>query len=351
MRSVRKAEIVPAVIGLFALAGCAEPHRRTAWGSPPAPATASAETLSGDGSAAAPAASTAAVPDREEPFVPAAPAPAAMPRPFRTDTGDEGDVLFAFGYEGGLGVTIACIAKGKPAGLASASPMGRVRPFTLYESGAVIFVKDRKHERIDDVRRAELGSDGATRLMKTLVGLGLERIDSRPRRCDPAVAPRSCMTDAATTVIDARLPSGNRIALRNYAGIAVAQRAIDAVIDHVERFDHPSALPYVPTSAALFTEICTPEDAADMRSRLGVVFAPWPLDRALLTRPEPDALGWGARVPGTAYAAFYGDGSPLGSVRAWTLDGVDYASFLVPMLPGSDFTVATGFRRRPPRSN
>jgi hypothetical protein len=38
-------------------------------------------------------------------------------------------------------------------------------------------------------------------------------------------------------------------------------------------------------------------------------------------------------------------------VRAWTLDGVDYASFLVPILPGGDFTVVTGFRRRPPRAN
>lgn len=35
--------------------------------------------------------------------------------------------------------------------------MGRVRPFTLYESGAVIFVKGRSFDKLDDVRRAELG--------------------------------------------------------------------------------------------------------------------------------------------------------------------------------------------------
>jgi hypothetical protein len=341
MRGARRAEILLAAVAILAL-GCSTPAPTSA------PAVASVSAPPAAATSAAPTPPREPPPIAESPFAPAAPAPSAMPKPFRTDTGDEGEVLLAFGYEGGLGVTIACIATGKPAGLASASPMGRVRPFTLYESGAVIFVRKRSFDVLDDVRRAELGKDGAARLMKEIVGIGLDRIDSRPKRCDPAVAPRSCMTDAATTVVEARLPSGNRIEVRNYAGVAVAQRALDAVLARIERFDHPDALPYVPTTAALFTEICTPEDAADMRSRLGVVFAPWPLDRALLARPEPDALGWGARVPGTAYATFYGDGTPLGSVRAWMLDGIDYASFLVPILPGGDFTVVTGFRRRAP---
>jgi len=205
MRSVRKAEIVPAVIGLFALAGC---------------------------------------------------------------------------------VTIACIAKGKPAGLASASPMGRVRPLTLYESGAVIFVRDRKHERIDDVRRAELGSDGATRLMKTLVGLGLERIDSRPRRCDPAVAPRSCMTDAATIVISAR---------RGVRALAPRSRA-----------------PHPPRAR---------------RVGVGRAGAGHRLRRFLRRRH------------GRSAACALGRSTASTTRRS----GPDAA--------GSDFTVATGFRRRPPRAN
>jgi hypothetical protein len=226
-----------------------------------------------------------------------------------------------------------------PRNRAAATPVAQIPDFSLYEDGSVIFRRQntaRQRRRPPRVLRAQLGAGGARALRDEILALGLLQIDDRPKRCDSATAPRSCMTDAAVTAIEALLPSGERHVVHNYAGIAVAQEQLDAILHRLMTFSHPSELDYLPSRAGLFIERCSAADGDVQLRSYPKEFLPWPLAASLLGAQRADAAQWGAVLGGDAYQVFYsGDWVP-GASRTFVHHEAAYVAFMVPVLPDGD---------------
>jgi hypothetical protein len=276
------------------------------------------------------------------------PAPEPSPKPVRNafpagshgDTGSEGEMLLRLDVEPTFRLVVRCGAGGMPHSQAVVQPFGHVPKFTLYEDGSVVFVRDdRERER---VLRAQIGREGAQAFMDELERAGLQRVQTYTEDCSPrdAQGEQFCIADAGITVLDVRMPSGERRVIRNYAGMAKDQKqqeALKTILKRLRDFAHTSERDYLPTHATLLITRC--DEAKAEWSR-------WPLAPGLLDPPAAELQEWAVRVPGDAYDALYGGGAAVGSVVGFRHAGRGYAAFLVPVLPGADISAIERYRER-----
>lgn len=255
-----------------------------------------------------------------------------FPERWARDTGKEGAVLVRMDLEQTLGVVLTCAAGGAPRNYASLFAGLKLPLFTLYEDGSVIFVRTSGERR---VMRVQLDPASVQALLDELQTLGIDRIDSRPRRCDLQQNPRSCMTDAAVSVIELKLPGKKPKTLRNYALVAQHQTELDAVLARLRSFDSKEALDYLPSQAALVMEKCPADVALD--SALLARFKPWPFEVQVLWPPQSNAEVWARVVPAEPfYRGLYEEGAPLGTSRGFTHKDRLYTAYVTPLLPGAD---------------
>jgi hypothetical protein len=279
---------------------------------------------------------------RHEPPPLAPPPPEDAPPPippfparWNGDTGTEGAVLVRFDVESTFRAIRHCATAGDPSIIGTEEPFGHVPAFSLYEDGSVIVVR-RQEDRSERVVRAQIGAAGARVFVDELVALGIGRVESHTDSCAPPESGREmCLADAGMVLLEVQLPSGKRKRLKNYAGMAKEQDALNAVLERIDRFNHESELDYQPTWSTLFVSRCNEIHGPE-----------WPLDPAVLDGPPDRPSTWATRVPGEANRPIYENRAALGSVIAFEHEGRGYAVFLVPSLPGADPAAAAKWRQR-----
>lgn len=256
-----------------------------------------------------------------------------FPEQWVRDTGKEGAVVLRLDFEATFGVVLTCAVGGYPRNRAAAASLMKIPVFTMYEDGSVIFLRTNGERR---VMRIQLDAATAKELVDELVTAGLDKIDSRPRRCDLRQNPASCMSDAAVSVIDVKLPGKKPKTIRNYAAVAQHQTELDAVLKRLGSFDSKQALDYMPTNAALVIEKCPAEDMG-MDDTTLKRFKPWPFDAEILWPPQSNSEVWARAVPAEPfYRGMYGEGAKVGTTRGFVHKDRLYTAYVTPLLPGSD---------------
>ncbi|MBC8253851.1 MAG: SUMF1/EgtB/PvdO family nonheme iron enzyme [Ardenticatenia bacterium] len=169
-------------------------------------------------------------------------------------------------------------------------------------------------------------------LVQRVLDLGFERLESYPDSCRPL--PNGlceCIEDASESILRLRLESGELREVRNYHTFANDPDALAAIRALLEGYQHPKAEPYVPEKAALFIQAVEATAALD-----------WPLDPAVLA---PAVLTTAAHAAPCQVVLSGSDLETLLSVTGRNIgdflfragDRV-YAVYLVPWLPGVDYT-------------
>jgi hypothetical protein len=217
------------------------------------------------------------------------------------------------------------------------SPAGRVPPFTLLDDGRVIYVDSGNPPSFssEQVMLVQLSPEQAQALIKQVLDLGFERLESHTDMCGQSNSQQACIADASTSVLRVRLPSGELREIRNYANFANDPKALEAILTLLNEYQATNAQPYVPERASLFLQQAngSPENAT---------VRDWPLDPALLIPPQTDARQWATVLQSQAL------GTLLAAIDRNTGDfffrheGQIYNAYLVPWLPGADYTDEVG---------
>lgn len=259
--------------------------------------------------------------------------PSTLPDKWARDTGKEGAVVLRLDSEASFGVVLTCAIGGFPRNRAASVSLMKIPLFTMYEDGSVIFLRTNGERR---VMRVQLDAVAARELLDEMLTLGIDKIDSRPRRCDLRQNPASCMSDASVSVIDVKLPGKKPRTIRNYAAVAQHQTELDGVLKRLGSFDSKDALDYLPTQAALVIEKCPAQDL-EMDDSIRKQFLPWPFDAQMLWPPQSSSEFWARTVPAEPfYQGLYGEGARLGTTRGFVHKDRLYTAYVTPLLPGSD---------------
>lgn len=208
-------------------------------------------------------------------------------------------------------------------------PFGRTPYFTLLADGRVIYIDESQDFK---VMQAQLSPDEAAALLRQVLDLGFERLESHTDFCGIAAdGAESCVADAATYVLRVRLADGSLREIRNYAGFSNEPAAYEALYALLDTYTQPEATVYLPHAATLFVRSAP---APEMASP-----AEWPLDAAYARRAlaAPDQLS--VVVLSADEAALWQrnvgvDNSPI----VFQLEGQPVSATFVPWLPGADFT-------------
>jgi len=211
---------------------------------------------------------------------------------------------------------------------------GRVPPFTLYADGTLIYVEQGRTYDEQQVMQAALTPDETVTLVQKVLDAGFERLESYTDFCqDQGDGTELCIADASTSVLRLRLSGEELREIKIYAEFANHPDVLENINALFSGYKHPAARPYTPSGATLFIQPLV--EARD------VTLQPWPLDADWLSR-----LDFGERVAvavpltGENLARYLAAVSRNSGDSFFTLDDEDYRAFLVPWLPGVDFTAA-----------
>lgn len=226
-----------------------------------------------------------------------------------------------------------------------AVPFGRVPVFTLLADGRAFYVDTGTTPREDDNRlmATQLTPDAAVALVQAVFDAGFARLQSHLSACtDTADGQRVCASEGVNTITRVRLPSGELAEIKNYNNAANDPAAIKAVHHLLASYRNPTAQPYRFERATLFLQRVTSEAG-------NVPAIDWPLDPAWLAAPQPDVTQWAHVLAGSDRDALLAAGARgMGDFNV-RHDGAIYNAYLVPWLPGVDYTADVAAYQYPPR--
>ena len=215
------------------------------------------------------------------------------------------------------------------------SPAGRVPPFTLLDDGRVIYVDPGDPPSYDKERVmvAQLSPQQAQALVKQVLDLGFERLESHTELCGQQNGQEVCIADASSSIVRVRLPSGELREITNYADFANDPAALQAILTLLREYRPADAQPFVPEKASLFLQVAN-------GSLEGVTVGDWPLDPALLTPPQTEVHQWATVLEGQSLNALLAATGRNTGDFFFRHDGQVYNAYLVPWLPSADHTQA-----------
>jgi formylglycine-generating enzyme required for sulfatase activity len=232
------------------------------------------------------------------------------------------NILFQFAWEGGLD---------RPRFV----PAGSFPDFTLLTDGRAFYKERDDPSTLDrgQVMIVHLTPAETQELVQRVLDLGFERLESYTDSCRPLPGGQcECVEDGSESILRLRLANGDLREVRNYFTFANDPEALAAIRAVPESYQHhPKAEPYVSEKAALLIQTAEATDALD-----------WPLDPAVLA---PAVLTSAANYAPCQVVLSRGDLTALLSVTGRNIgdflfragDRV-YAVYLVPWLPGVDYT-------------
>jgi hypothetical protein len=207
---------------------------------------------------------------------------------------------------------------------------GHVPPFTLFKDGSVFYVEDH-----NTVMQAQLTPGEMQDLMQRVLDLGFERLETDLSGCidsNRGDGSGVCVSEPFYEIIRVRDSAGvlREVTINSRGG--KDPQAITAIAGLLDSYRHPSARPYMPAQAALFTTAIRGQpDEPDL--------PPWPLDPSWLIPLESDIYAVVGIVQGELLQTFLSaTGGHLGGL--FRHDGRQYSAELVPLLPGYDYTTA-----------
>jgi hypothetical protein len=214
------------------------------------------------------------------------------------------------------------------------SPGGRVPQFTLLVDGRVFYIDPGEPPSYTSERLvwAQLQPDAVQALVQQVMDLGFERLESHTDMCgQDEQGQQVCVADAAYSILRVRMPDESLREIKNYHDFANDPAALKAIKKLLTEYRAASAQPYVPEKAALFLG---PVDAA----LEGMEVRDWPLDPALLTPPETGVVQWGVVLEQDGLELLLATATRnMGDAYFRHADQV-YGAYLVPWLPGIDYT-------------
>ncbi|MGW8227052.1 MAG: hypothetical protein ACWGOY_15025 [Anaerolineales bacterium] len=209
---------------------------------------------------------------------------------------------------------------------------GRVPPFTLFADGTVIYVQEGATYDQETVMQAKLSPEETLSLLQQVLDYGFEDLESHTDFCqDQGGDEQVCVADAATTILRARLSGGELGEVKIYHDFANNPEAFQNITGFLTSYANDDAQPYQPAGATLFIR--------QQGEATGVTLLDWPLDADWLSGLEFGEMGLVAVPLAGEDLDQYLQAVPRNTGDAFfSLDDQTYAAFLVPWLPGQDFS-------------
>ncbi len=208
---------------------------------------------------------------------------------------------------------------------------GRPPVFVLLADGRVIYTEEGATSVDGSIMLAHLTSQEAVALLQQVYDMGFSKLNSFTDFCysQPGSEQR-CVADAAYTILRMRAAKAELEEVKIYADFANDPAAFASITDLLTKYSSSSAELYVPGKAALFLSIDSGEAQPDVKA--------WPLDPAML-RISPNAQGLSAMVlDGQALSKYLESVKSNAGDAFFKLDGTAYRAYLVPWLPGADYS-------------
>ncbi len=209
---------------------------------------------------------------------------------------------------------------------------GRFPPFTLYGDGTLIYLEEGNTEAEQRVMQASVYPDEIQALFGEVLAAGFAGLESYTDFCmAQADGTQMCVADAGTSILRVRMPDGELREVKNYYEFANDPAALLEIRALLSDYSHPSAQPFEPAGASLFLHA--------LDQAVGVTVQDWPLDPEWLDGLEI-SVGEMVAVPlqGEQLTSYLSAVSGSIGDAFFSLDGRDFAAYLVPWLPGTDFT-------------
>lgn len=208
---------------------------------------------------------------------------------------------------------------------------GRIPPFTLFADGAVIYVDEGDSFDQQQVMSIQLSGVEAQELLDQVRNYGFERLVTYTDFCEQNPdGTQTCIADASFTIIRARESNGELREVKIYANFAEDKQAFDDITNFLTAYTHADAQPYVPQQATLFVQPFSGEQ---------VDTAPnWPLSPAYLADSGNDLNLQAWVLEGEDLQTFLASVPRNSGDFSFNHAGQPYNAYVVPWLPGADFT-------------
>ncbi|HEU5010986.1 MAG TPA: hypothetical protein VFT66_00475 [Roseiflexaceae bacterium] len=215
-------------------------------------------------------------------------------------------------------------------------PFGRVPRFTLLKDGRVFYLDAGDPPSYDQERLmdATLSPDETAAFVQKIRDLGFAQLESYTDMCQTSAdGQQNCVADASFSIIRVRQPDGTLREVRNYHNFANQPQVLEQIRTLLTDYRNAAAQPYQPERAALFIRVAD----GDLTDR---TVLPWPLAADWLQPRQPGVQLWARVLEGKDLATFLA-AVPRNTGDFWfRADDKVYQTYLVPWLPGEDYTDA-----------
>ncbi len=211
-------------------------------------------------------------------------------------------------------------------------PYGRIAPFTLFADGTLVYLREGQVESDQRLLQVSLSPEAALELWQEVLEAGFERLESHTDFCkDLENGTQECVADAGTWILRARLADGELREIKIYSDFANDPAAFEQINRLLAGYEHPNAQPYELEGATLFLR--------PMSEPAGTAVQEWPLDKQWLSQLQA-GIEETVAVPlkGESLAQYLAVVSGNIGDAFFEREGTVYAAYLVPWLPGADYT-------------
>jgi hypothetical protein len=209
---------------------------------------------------------------------------------------------------------------------------GRVPPFSLFADGTLIYILEGATYDEETVMQVKLTPEESLAILQQVLDYGFEGLESHTDFCqDQGGGEMMCIADAATTILRTRLPSGELGEVKIYADFANDPEAFQNITNFLTSYTNADAQPYQPEAATLFIR--------PLGEAVDVTLLDWPLDANWLSGLDFGERGMVAVSLTGENLERYLAAVPRNTGDAFfSQDDQTYNAFLVPWLPGLDYS-------------